>query len=311
MGWCYGTFRCGHNGRVHLSGTKAELSRKIPWYFENHDCRECATAKAEEKSRKIKEEERELGKKAKELGFPELVSGTQKQKDWADIIRVKLFMQDERMLPVIEEKTESEFWINHRGCYQVEFLSGNLEPVSEYREIKPDNVKYPGCVQIDYSDIREDDKRIYLSYEKNDDFIKIVKNAGLSWHCYTWTKFLDETSGSYKDRMAELGHILLENGFTISMKEYDILEKAKTGEYEKEHTRWIVSVPHTSYLQIRWKGKNDELYKESKKLSKAYWDRTGVNVDVSDYKKIEAFASTYDFRFTKDAARKITRKKEE
>lgn len=103
MGWCYGTFRCGHNGRVRLSGTKAELSRKIPWYFENHDCRECATAKAEEKAEKSKKKNVNLAK-----GKGAWVSGAcfrhTKAKDWADIIRVKLFMQDERMLPVIEEK---------------------------------------------------------------------------------------------------------------------------------------------------------------------------------------------------------------
>jgi hypothetical protein len=120
-----------------------------------------------------------------------------------------------------------------------------------------------------------------------------------------WNRELDETTGSYADRAAEIGNVLLKNGYCICIHDKTIMDNAITGNYIPEHKKWIYSRKDTSLLAINWGEKNDELYSRARKIKGSKWSSPSVVVDVSHYKAIEKFAEENDFRFTKNAIQKI------
>ena len=167
--------------------------------------------------------------------------------------------------------------------------------------IKPDEIKHNGIVEI-----VKNNNRIVLQYEKNSDFIDLVKANKYQWDG-TWYRNLTETIGDFSDRAAEIGNKLLKNGFCICIHDKDILKKAVDGKYKHEYTKWIYSRKDTTLLSIKWEGKSDKIYKDARKIktSKWDWDTSSVIVDVSHYKEVEVFAEKNGFRFTNAAKIKI------
>ena len=69
----------------------------------------------------------------------------------------------------------------------------------------------------------------------------MAKTKGYRWNeddC-CWYRRLNEETGKYPDRAAEIGHELLRNGYAICIHDAEITEKAITGDYEKERVREI------------------------------------------------------------------------
>ena len=165
--------------------------------------------------------------------------------------------------------------------------------------VRPSEIKHDGVVEI-----VNKGNRICLYYERNDDFIELVKSYKYRWDG-VWYRELSETTGAYTDRAAEIGHALLANGFCISIHDEAIKGKAISGAYKKEQTRWIDSKPDTPLLAINWNGWNNDLYEKASKIKGAKWSSPNVVVDVSHWKSVEKFATENEFCFTKAAQEKI------
>ena len=307
MAWYYGIYSCGHEGRVNVIGKMSERQWKIDRHFEGI-CEECKNKEREENNKKALEI-------SKKYEFPGL-NGTEKQIAWANTIRLdfyqlcnnhKVIMDD-----IINNELEAKFWIDNRNYFNLDFVEKyhqkenrkqNEKVLISSDAIKPNEVKYDGIVEI-----VKNGNRIILHYEKNQDFIDIVKSKKYKWNdC--WYRELTETTGEFSDRAAEIGNCLLKNGFSICIHDLEITKKTINGEFKVEHTKWIYSVSDTNLLSIRWNSKNDELYNKVKKIG-AKWDGSSMKIDVSHYKKVKKFAEENDFKFTKAAISKINNYKE-
>lgn len=303
-----GTFSCGHEGEIKISGDIESNQWKIDEYFSGI-CEECLRKQRQEELTKAIE-------KSKEYGFPDLISGTNKQIDWANVIRVQFYdywCSHERWVDVekvLKRYVDAKFWIDNRSyCLTREFFRDYSEKErKEYFEnqiismdtVKPSEIEHDGVVEI-----VEKSKRICLIYEKDEDFINLVKEYGYRWD-KMWYKELTETTGLFADRAAEIGHILLKNGFCICIHDKEITEKAIDGVYEAEWTRWIDSVWNTDCLKIKWRGMNEALFKKAiaiKNAQKVF--NEGIIVNVSHYRSVEKFARDNGFKFTCAAKRKI------
>lgn len=307
MAWFYGTYACGHNGRVNIVGKMSERQKKADRYF-SRICEEC-------RIKEQKEEAKKSAEKSAKYEFPEL-QGSEKQVAWANTIRLEYYERCEKEKSnvdhIITKEVQAKFWIDNRTHLDEDFVKKyDNEKESEIINkslididaVKPSDLKHDGVVEI-----VENCGRICLKYERNQEFIDLVKEHGYKWSG-VWNRSLTETTGKFEDRAAEIGHALLQNGFCISIHDDKVKEKAISGQYEKEHTRWIYSRANTSFLSIGWNGRNDALYAEARKLPGSKWDSPNVIVDVSHYRAVENFAFENGFYFTEMAKRKIEKYK--
>ena len=98
MAWYYGTFACGHEGRVNIIGPQKDREWKKERAF-SHSCYECRQKEREER---IQKENEESAKLSKEYEFPEL-TGSEKQVAWANTIRMNLFKDADKLLKELKE----------------------------------------------------------------------------------------------------------------------------------------------------------------------------------------------------------------
>lgn len=214
--------------------------------------------------------------------------------------------------------TETKFWIENR--FNSEILADFVE---EYRRHKiendiPEDVKQEendlkenltvvpeienlksGIVEIEYKD-----NILYARYIKDDDFIRIIKELNYKWEG-VWCKKITEYTGTVENRAAELGNILLTNGFAVQFPDSESKEKAISANFEPENDRWIKYNTELEKLAIVWKSRSNILYENAKKLPGAKWSNDSMKVNVEFYKEVEDFAEIMGFSISKKAREKI------
>lgn len=338
MAWYYGTYSCGHEGRVNIIGPMKEREWKKDREFSKL-CPDCWKKHLEEKRER---ENREAAEKAKEMELPEL-TGTPKQVAWANTIRQKVIEKFEEVTTeklrlwassytklkgltiedmkiildyIIKNKTKASFYIENRGetaftlaaAVRDEALKTEEEKVEEkiLAEMKLESTVSPEkTVTNSVAEITIKPDKVIVSFEKNEAFRKIVKELGYRWNGSAWEKKISETTGSAEERAAELGNKLLNAGFPICILDEEVRRKAIEGDFDPECHRWIYHRKNTKKLAIGWDGWNDTLYKNAKSLPGARWDSGSMLVGVEHYEVVEEFADLYGFRFTTAARRLI------
>lgn len=97
MAWYYGTFSCGHEGRVNVIGPHKDRQWKIDNKFSGI-CEECYKNKLQKEREYANQKALE---RAKEMELPEL-QGTEKQVAWANTLRDKFVNKIEELIKDIE-----------------------------------------------------------------------------------------------------------------------------------------------------------------------------------------------------------------
>ena len=339
MAWYYGTFSCGHEGRTNIIGPQ----KNREWIKEQRFkglCPDCYKKKMEEER---EEANRKAEEKTKEMELPKL-TGTEKQIAWAIKLRIKFIdevteiadTREERYFKthnkhskraqryretlnyIIEKETSSKFYIDNRiydaieliDKYKEEYENGfnktdddiNKEELSNENVVKPTEVKHDGIAKVDYN---TNDNTIIAEYEKDETFIEIVKSLNFKWQNGAWRRKINEYTGTFQDRMAELGNELLKNGFIVSIIDEEAKEKAINGTYKQECNRWIQV--DEDKLAIKWYENNSNIYNASRKLPSTKWKSSikATVIDVSHFKEVEEFAEMYGFEYSKAAIKLI------
>lgn len=327
MAWYYGTFSCGHEGRIDIVGPTKNRQWRADRNFEGL-CAECAEKRKEE-ARKI---QNDIAKKeAKEFGYPELI-GSEKQVSWANTIRSDMARDFTRWIDraiidkkndaakhlsdvmqyVLKTKTKASWFIDNRGIHDLKLVkiieeemnaveeNDRMDEIVEESTVKPDNIKYQGVVRISGND-----KEISAEFEKNENFRAIVHSLDLRWDrdkkC--WSRELNEYTGPFSERAAELGSKLLTNGFAVSILDPNVISKAVAGNFIPESKRWVKCRVKEKKFALLWKrdDNSDTIYSNARKIPTSIWDSPSVLVDVSHYQEVEEFADMYGFTFSKAA----------
>lgn len=348
MAWYYGTYSCGHEGRVDIVGPGKDREWKKERIFSGL-CPECYEKQLKE-SRNA--ENAASQKAAAEMELPEL-SGSPKQVDWANTLRVKTIeklssgMKKFRdsgfdttkilvngkavsvsladmveMVEILTWKSEAKYWIDRRNCNISFLLEEAYKELQEKRNDLPEEVKEE--IKKEETDLTVAPKEmskngivsisleetcIKVQYVKDDDFLEIVKSLGYSWNG-TWSKKITEYSGSDKDRIAELGNKLLANGFTVRFPEKESRDMALSGTFAPECNRWVKYNVELKMLAISWKGYNDDLYQAAKKLCGSKYRNGSVLVPVEFFNEVLDFAETMGFQISTKAMEEIEKFKE-
>lgn len=349
MSWYYGTYSCGHEGRVGINGPTKDRQRKADLRFSGL-CPECYKKEQEEKRAK---ENAEAAEKSAEMELPEL-TGTEKQVSWANNIRLKIIENLTEYLNKLEKymvknglefapnteitieelhnafdwfmisKTEARYWIDIRQAgvkfgdivneYRAhlddeihEDVLKEIEEEKENRTVSPEcEEKKTGVVEIIFD---SDESRIYAKYIKDSDFMEAVKSLGYRWSGAAWYKDINEYTGNSDDRAAELGNKLLLDGFTVQFPNVESKNMGISGNFALENDRWIKYRSDGEKLAVCWTGKNDILYRASKKLPGAYWKSGAMLVNIEFYKEILDFAETMGFFVSQTAQKEIEKYK--
>mgnify|MGYP001306836693 CR=1 FL=1 len=340
MAWYYGTYICGHEGRVNIIGPVKDRE----WKKEREFSKMCPDCYKVHLQKQREEEARRAMELAREMELPAL-QGTEKQIAWAEKIRQNLIARFEELTQrdierfpreykeykkireltlddimavkhyILEHRTSAIYFIDNRYDDIYAFIAREYkealktdEEIAEEAillEIKRESTVFPEEKMTNaVVEITVSPDRVTAKFEKNEAFRKIVKDLGFTWNGSAWEKKISETTGSAEDRAAELGNKLLNAGFPICILDEEIRRKAIKGDFEPECHRWIYHQKNTKNFAIRWQGWNDTLYNRAKSLPGARWDSGSMLVSVEHYVLVEEFADLMGFRFTK-AARKL------
>lgn len=342
MAWYYGTYSCGHEGRVNIIGPGKFRQYKAGREFEKV-CPDCFEKQLKEEHEK---EDQKILQNAKEMELPEL-QGSEKQIKWANSIRQEFIdkffdeelnekgfkylasadeeFKDKVKVPqniskvaywCIKHVTNAHEWIENQEAKMIltsyrDALKTPREKEQEkaIEEIETESIVYPenrvteSIAKITYTK----DKISTRIDHKNNDFINILKSLGYSY-CDKWEKKIYYTAGKIEDRVAELGNKLLNKGFPIMILDEKVRNNAINGIYEKEHTRWIYLLTSGKYkgcFDICWNGYNDNLYETAKSIPGAHWNCGGMVCKVMHYREVQDFANLYNFKFTVAAQKAI------
>ena len=313
----YGTHTCGHEGVTNVTGP----SKNRQWIVDKHFERLCSACYEEHLVAERARINAEAEKKAKEMELP-ILTGSDKQVQWANTLRQNLIDEVEKKMEKIEEfkgnrdlanqifaymletKTQATWYIENRLMadhlerlfrdLQSEMPADKLQEeiikdIKEEATVYPENATTNAVVNVT---IKAD--QIAVAFEKNEKFIEIVKALGYKWDGI-WQKSINELTGSASDRAAELGNKLLNAGFPILIMDPEILNKAIKGDYAPECNRWVAL--RDGKLLIKWWEKNDRLYNVSRKIPSSRWDN-GVIVNIAYHNHVDEFAELYGFKFT-------------
>ena len=343
MSWYYGTFSCGHEGRVNITGPTKNRQWIADRKFEEL-CKECYEKKLEADRQKANEEAEEKAKEMELVGL----TGTEKQVAWANTLRQKLIdkvenfvnnddekeywsfwqkkykefkeVEIENLLEVLNyiliNETTAKFYINNRCTDTLDILSKYIGKVfisdeDKIEEMIKKDVKLESTVvpiEVKYDgivEIFEKDEKIIVTYEKNEEFRLLVKSLGYKWNG-AWEKNLNVTTGKVEDRIAELGNKLLNAGFSVCIYDEKTREKAIDGNFEQENDRWILIDPKSEEkIKIIWDGINDKLYGASRRLPGSIWENRCIKVKVEKYEEILEFAEMYGFNISLKALERL------
>lgn len=147
----------------------------------------------------------------------------------------------------------------------------------------------------------------------DEDFRKLVRSLGYRWDGSRWARtIIPEFHGSAVDRAAELGRELLAAGFPVDFPDEITRDKAISGDYEPEHTRWVAartSGRYTGWFAVQW-SRREDYYHEARKLHGSRYDPPHVVVPPDSFEEVEDFAEMNDFRLSPGAQKIIAEQRE-
>jgi len=217
---------------------------------------------------------------------------------------------DYKITTLLNEKSAS-FWIENRGRELFQLLEAiedeDIEIQKELEQKLQKEAEIEATVRplvalsetVAYIFAEGDDKICVEFPEKREDFRTLVKGQGFSWGNGRWYRKLSITTGTKEDRIANIGNTLLLGGFVIRIFDEELRQKAIDGEYEPEHTRWILN--YKGRFSIKWKRYYEDFYQEARKIPTSKWDNPTVKVKSEQFEAVLDFANEYDFRFTPKA----------
>jgi hypothetical protein len=84
-------------------------------------------------------------------------------------------------------------------------------------------------------------RKVLAAYlpEKDEEFRELVYGFGFRWCVRRWQREITPRMGDPAERLAEMAHALLEEGFMVRVADRTASDMVLSGEFEDERTRWV------------------------------------------------------------------------
>ena len=288
------------------------------------ECSEC-------REKRLREEQNAENAKAAALaaenGLPKL-SGSEKQVAWAMTLRqraIDVWMEkgDEKsrdfMMYILEHATKASEWIDarddnakfilasiarkYRDAFKSQSTIKNPQDEVSMRDVENEKLITPENASGVTVDIIRKEQAIQLRTERDDRFIRLVKGYDYRWNAEdrVWEHGLGVMRGSFEDRAAEIGHVLLKNGFPVRIDDADVRQNAIEGKYEPECKFWILKDAAAGKLAICMNERSEERYQAARRLPGAQYVDGEILVSPEHYEKVRKFAEKYGFKISEKA----------
>lgn len=333
-------FSCGHTATVDLGGPTKERERKIEYFKNCGLCPSCYKEYQRVENEKIEaKKDRAVSLWLEKAGgeeLPELV-GSERQIKWAKSIRADFIdhafkssfgnLRQAGIGYLLLNMMNASEWIDSRkevfneliDKYTEKYMVSlqdeaigekNKETIDEAgakaeATVVPEAQRHDGIAEI-----RVIGDTIKVFYQKDDEFIKLVKSLHYRWKNRCWQRDVDTVTDAVADRAAELGSALLLSGFPICIMDPEIRRKAIEADYKEEVRNWvklIVSGPYKGWLRLNWEGWNDGLSTKARTLPGVKWLEHRPIIPIENYMALEDFAECNGFGFSDGAKEAIAK----
>jgi len=328
---------CSHKITIY-GGNRKDTDRKAEWAeSEGFICEDCKENQRQEGNDKAAQANASAG-------LPEL-TGSEKQIAWAETIRAEklsniekeankefnpleaeaYYGDDQSMTEAqqnhavrqIKRQTSASWWIDNRTTKAGHLLAQLFKqkpPIAKEEQAHIDEAQAEATVrpeQVETETIAEitlQNGHVKVDFPQKIEALRLIMRKNhYTWTGSLWSRGINAMNGIEQDRLAEIGHILLGSGFIIRIYDPQSREKAIQGNYQEEQTRWIIaysSSANDSSLGIRW-GRDEDYYKQAKRLPTARYVRPGVSVSPEQFEEILDFAEINDFAISASAEQVI------
>ena len=222
-------------------------------------------------------------------------------------------------LYILENYKSAVFYIDNRHKRVTDILLKHMEEVFKtdeekveeqiIEEIKKESIVIPkNAISNVPAEITALEDKVTVKYDKDYKFIDIVKELGYKWSGTVWERNITNFNGPAEDRAAELGNVLLNNGFTISILDKNIRQMAIDGTFKQEQKKWIAlrtKGEYKNWFSISWGKYDNDLYQSARSLPGSKWDKPSIMVRLEHYIEVEEFARLYDFKLSPGAIKAI------
>lgn len=336
------TYTCGHSGVVNIIGPVKDREWKRQ-NEENKTCPDCWRKSIEEerelKNKEAAEKAAEM--ELPELtGSPKQIAwaNTLRQElidkfdqatddDYKYLTDQLECTKDEAVRIehyILENKEQARFYIDRRDARLVNTLEYEMaralrsdeekakeEVEKELKQVIEEEMKVEATLRPNepktetVAEITFDGNMISVRFpEMNEDFRKTARyELNMKWNGSAWEREILERHGSVIDRAAEIGYTLLASGFVVRIENPEIREKVISGDFEEEHTRWILTIvegDHEGWLVVSWK-QPDDFYKAAKRIRGSRYSRPNVIIPPENFDEVLDFAEQYGFKISERA----------
>jgi hypothetical protein len=139
--------------------------------------------------------------------------------------------------------------------------------------------------------------------DRDENLRRILKGRGFSWSASRcWTRRLGLLQGDGNDRAAEIAQVLMAARFMVRVHGDKAREKAISGDFEPEVTRWVCVDDSKAKgdFQLCWQY-GDDMYAAAKALPGAHYMKPHVYVPGEAHAEVLDFAREYEFGVTAGA----------
>lgn len=303
MATIYGTYSCGHEGKVYFPGS----TKTVEWRAAREFERVCPECQAIENEKEVSALREKYG--AADADLP-MLNGTDKQILWAEKIRNKFqeevrtftakksYSDDEMIIRIAIDRifgiASAKWWIESRDDATrmiKKYASANIDEIKaeldrdpsmipQTAEASPAHLSTPTVAEVIFTD-----NDVKLKSDKDSIIREVARKYHMNWSGTAWVFDISSISGSPRDRAVELGNLLLCAGVPIRMPDQATLDAAINGDYVPRHENWIVREDddHVRLVYPR----SDEIYSTAKRLPGAKWVRgTGMVIPATSVDEI-------------------------
>lgn len=335
---------CGEEHRISLFGKISDRE----WKLEHWDwtCDECKKKRYDEENASAAEENKEAGLPALEGTERQVAWAETIRKQIITAINTeieekespfKLDLSDTKSQQVfnatikrIFNETQASWWIDNRDERPRDLVRSLAPKVYESGEwaVAEDNTKgleeeakreatvYPPEEKEKtktVTEIRISGDEVQMIFpEKRDSFRLLAREKGFRWKysAKCWSRKVSEIGGSANDFIAEIGNALLAEGYPICIFDAEIRNKAISGEFKPEKTRWVEK-KDDDWFKLIWPFKED-FYRTARKIPGSLYDNKckRVVIPTSKFDEILDFAERFDFSISESAMQMIEKAKE-
>lgn len=155
-------------------------------------------------------------------------------------------------------------------------------------------------------EIRVADSEVSVISSRDEDLRQILRNHGFVWKDHVWSFSITLFEGNVADRAAEIGSVLLNNGFAVTIYDDSVRENAVSANYAPRQRRWIAYNVKCRMLSIHFERGAEDVYAAARRICGSKWSAPDVLVPVNQADSVCDFAELYGFEFTPGAEREIS-----